>query len=117
MATYEKYAKDGEAPIASSPTTSLAASPSSSTHDGDEKVTISKSRKKRLQEARKLANCIKALLDEGRVEEDVKGVQIVKVFKTSTKQAMIARVCDSTLWSSLTLNRYLVASAGSRSPP
>ena len=94
MATYEKYAKDGEIPTASSPTIHPSASLSSATHDDDEKATISKSRKKRLQDTRRLANRIKALLDEGRVEEDVKGVQIVKVFKTSTKQAMIARVRD-----------------------
>ena len=53
---------------------------------------VSKSKKKRHQDARKLANRVKALLDEGRVEEDVKGVQIVKVTKASTKQAMVARV-------------------------
>lgn len=110
MATYEKYVKDGEVPAASSPTIHPSASLSSTTHDDDEKATISKSRKKRLQDTRRLANRIKALLDEGRVEEDVKGVQIVKVFKTSTKQAMIARVRDSTLWFSLKLNSRLVAS-------
>ena len=55
---------------------------------------MSKSKKKRYQETRKLANRIKALLDEGRIEEDVKGVQIIKVTKASTKQAMVARVSN-----------------------
>lgn len=59
----------------------------------DAKSPLSKSKKKRAQEARKLASRVKTLLDEGRVEEDVKGVQLVKVTKPSTKQAMVARVC------------------------
>ncbi|KAI0692553.1 hypothetical protein BC835DRAFT_1406996 [Cytidiella melzeri] len=53
---------------------------------------VSLSKKKRAREARKLAARVKAALDEGRVEEDLKGVKMEKVFsKASTKQAMVAR--------------------------
>lgn len=53
----------------------------------------STSKKKRAREARKLAARVKAALDDGRIEEDIKGVKMEKVFsKASTKQAMIARV-------------------------
>jgi ubiquitin carboxyl-terminal hydrolase 1 len=53
----------------------------------------SSSKKKRAREARKLEARVKAALDEGRIEEDIKGVKMEKVFsRCSTKQAMIARV-------------------------
>ncbi len=51
------------------------------------------SKKKRAREARRLEAKMKAALEEGRIEEDIKGVKMEKVFsKASTKQAMIARV-------------------------
>lgn len=50
------------------------------------------SKKKRAKEARKLEVKVKQALEEGRIEEDIKGVKMEKVFsKASTKQAMIAR--------------------------
>lgn len=53
----------------------------------------SASKKKRAKEARKLETKVKLALEEGRIEEDIKGVKMEKVFsKASTKQAMIARV-------------------------
>lgn len=53
----------------------------------------SQSKKKRARDARKLQAKVKAALDEGRIEEDIKGVKMEKVFsRASTKQAMIARV-------------------------
>ena len=53
----------------------------------------SSSKKKRAREARKLATRVMAALNEGRIEDDIKGVKLEKVFsKASTKQAMIARV-------------------------
>ena len=58
---------------------------------GDQDPSASK--KKRAREARKLAARVKAALDDGRIEEDIKGVKMEKVFsRASTKQAMIARV-------------------------
>ncbi|KAF8592300.1 cysteine proteinase [Ramaria rubella] len=52
----------------------------------------SASKKKRAREARKHEARVKAALEEGRIEEDVKGVKMEKVFsRCSTKQAMIAR--------------------------
>ncbi|TFY52843.1 hypothetical protein EVJ58_g9784 [Rhodofomes roseus] len=52
----------------------------------------STSKKKRAREARKLVARVKAALDDGRIEEDIKGVKMEKVFsRASTKQAMIAR--------------------------
>ncbi|OBZ70483.1 Ubiquitin carboxyl-terminal hydrolase 1 [Grifola frondosa] len=52
----------------------------------------SSSKKKRARDARKLLTRIKTAIDEGRIEEDIKGVKMEKVFsKASTKQAMIAR--------------------------
>ncbi|GJE87390.1 cysteine proteinase [Phanerochaete sordida] len=90
-ATYQKYAKEGAVEKPTTPSTSpIVTSPvqdatNSATH------AMTKSKKKRIQETRKLAGRVKALIDEGRVEEDVKGVQIVKVTRASTKQAMVAR--------------------------
>lgn len=58
----------------------------------DAQATISKKRK--AKEVRKLEIKLRASLDHGRLEEDVKGVKLDKVFsRASTKQAMIARVC------------------------
>ena len=57
------------------------------------KSTVSQSKKKRMREARRFALRIKTALEEGRIEEDIKGVKIEKVFsRASTKQAMVARV-------------------------
>ncbi len=51
------------------------------------------SKKKRARDSRKLLARVKAALDEGRIEEDIKGVKLEKVLsKASTKQSMIARV-------------------------
>ena len=61
---------------------------------GDQDPSASK--KKRAREARKMAARVKAALDDGRIEEDIKGVKMEKVFsRASTKQAMIARVRTS----------------------
>ncbi|KZT06536.1 cysteine proteinase [Laetiporus sulphureus 93-53] len=52
----------------------------------------SSSKKKRVRDAQKLLARMKAALDDGRIEEDIKGVKMEKVFsRGSTKQAMIAR--------------------------
>jgi len=56
----------------------------------DPQATISKRRK--AKDARKLEVKLRASLDHGRLEEDVKGVKLDKVLsRASTKQAMIAR--------------------------
>jgi len=53
----------------------------------------STSKKKRAKEAKKLERKVKLALEEGRIEEDIKGIKLDKVVsKASTKQAMIARV-------------------------
>ncbi|KIK98299.1 hypothetical protein PAXRUDRAFT_31259 [Paxillus rubicundulus Ve08.2h10] len=50
------------------------------------------SKKRRAKDARKLELRVRASLDHGRLEEDMKGVKLEKVFsRASTKQAMIAR--------------------------
>ncbi|KAI0265072.1 hypothetical protein BC834DRAFT_880000 [Gloeopeniophorella convolvens] len=60
--------------------------------DADAAQAVSASKKKRVREARRLAARVKAALDEGRVEEDIKGVKLERVFaRASTKQAMVAR--------------------------
>ncbi|KAI0941258.1 hypothetical protein AcV7_002875 [Taiwanofungus camphoratus] len=52
----------------------------------------SSSKKRRAREARKVMARVQAALDEGRIEEDIKGVKMEKVYsKASTKQAMVAR--------------------------
>lgn len=52
----------------------------------------SSSKKKRAREARKLEANVKAALEEERIEDDIKGVKMERVYsKASTKQAMIAR--------------------------
>ncbi|KAF8520812.1 hypothetical protein BU17DRAFT_75586 [Hysterangium stoloniferum] len=54
--------------------------------------STSSSKKKRAREARRLEAKVKAALHEGRIEEDIKGVKMEKIFsRCSTKQAMIAR--------------------------
>ncbi|KAF9226744.1 cysteine proteinase [Gyrodon lividus] len=60
--------------------------------------------KKRRADARKLELRVRALLEHGRLEEDVRGVRMEKVFSRATKQAMIAR---SPLVLALHLNRSL----------
>ncbi|RPD80747.1 cysteine proteinase [Lentinus tigrinus ALCF2SS1-7] len=50
------------------------------------------SKKKRARDSKKLLARVKAALDEGRIEEDIRGVKLEKVLsKASTKQSMIAR--------------------------
>ncbi|KAF9780012.1 hypothetical protein BJ322DRAFT_304727 [Thelephora terrestris] len=52
----------------------------------------SPSRKKRVREARKLEGRVKTAIEEGRIEEDIPGVKLEKVYsKESTKQVMVAR--------------------------
>jgi ubiquitin carboxyl-terminal hydrolase 1 len=58
------------------------------------KSSISQSKKKRVREARRLALRLKTALEEGRIEEDIKGVKIEKVFSRATKQAMVARASN-----------------------
>lgn len=56
------------------------------------KAAVSQSKKKRVREVKRFATRLKAALDEGRIEEDIKGVKMEKVFsRASTKQAMVAR--------------------------
>lgn len=51
------------------------------------------SKKKRARDARRLEVRVKAAIDAGRIEEDIPGVKLEKVYSTeSTKQVMIARV-------------------------
>ncbi|KAF7969923.1 hypothetical protein HWV62_25524 [Athelia sp. TMB] len=58
--------------------------------DSDPSASVSK--KKRAKEARKLEVKVKQALEEGRIEDDIKGIKMEKVFsKASTKQAMVAR--------------------------
>lgn len=53
----------------------------------------SSSKKRRLKEVRKMEARVKAALEEGRIEDDLKDVRMEKAFSpASTKQAMIARV-------------------------
>ncbi|EIW76180.1 cysteine proteinase [Coniophora puteana RWD-64-598 SS2] len=50
------------------------------------------SRRKRLKDVKRLEARVKSALDEGRVEEEIKGVKMERVVsRASTKQAMIAR--------------------------
>lgn len=77
---------------------------------GDQDPSASK--KKRAREARKLAARVKAALDNGRIEEDIKGVKMEKVFsRASTKQAMIARV--RTMFSCTTVSDSIILTATS----
>lgn len=55
--------------------------------------SLSSSKKKRGRDARKYEARVRSALDAGRIEDDIKGVPLERVFsKCSTKQAMIARV-------------------------
>ncbi|KAG7447707.1 cysteine proteinase [Guyanagaster necrorhizus] len=52
----------------------------------------SASKKRRLKDVRKMEARVKAALDEGRIEDELKDIRMEKVFSSmSTKQAMIAR--------------------------
>ena len=65
------------------------------TAEAGKSSVVSQSKKRRVREARRLALRLKTALEEGRIEEDIKGVKIEKVFsRASTKQAMVARVGD-----------------------
>ncbi|KIJ20419.1 hypothetical protein PAXINDRAFT_160978 [Paxillus involutus ATCC 200175] len=56
----------------------------------DPQASVSK--KRRAKEARKLELKVRASLEHGRLEEDMRGIKLEKVFsRASTKQAMIAR--------------------------
>jgi ubiquitin carboxyl-terminal hydrolase 1 len=58
----------------------------------DSNASISK--KKKAKDARRMEVRLRTALEQGRIEDDVKGVKMEKVFsKASTKQAMVARVC------------------------
>lgn len=58
--------------------------------NADPQVSVSK--KKKARDIRKLELKVKAALENGRLEEDIKDLKLEKVFsKASTKQAMIAR--------------------------
>ena len=58
--------------------------------NNEEKASLTK--KKRLRETRKFEQAVKLALDEGRVEDDIRGLKMERVFASaSTKQAMIAR--------------------------
>ena len=51
------------------------------------------SKKKRARDARKLETRVRTAIEEGRIEEDIPGVKLEKVYsRESTKQVMIARV-------------------------
>jgi len=64
----------------------------------------SPSKKKRAKEAKKLETKVKHALEEGRIEDDIRGVKMDKVFsKASTKQAMIARVSGHRKYESIDL--------------
>jgi ubiquitin carboxyl-terminal hydrolase 1 len=53
----------------------------------------SPARKKRAKVARELEASVRAAIEEGRIEEDIPGVKLEKVYsRESTKQVMIARV-------------------------
>jgi ubiquitin carboxyl-terminal hydrolase 1 len=51
------------------------------------------SKKKRLKDVKKMEAKVRAALEEGRIEDELEGVRMEKVFSAmSTKQAMVARV-------------------------
>lgn len=67
----------------------------SAAHDGPETA----SRKRRIAHARKLVKRVKTALEEGRIEDDIKGVTLEKVVsRQSTRQTMLARVCAYSLY-------------------
>ena len=58
-----------------------------------ERAKESASRKRRMREARKFEARVRAALEDGRIEEDVKGVTLERIVSPrSTKHTMIARV-------------------------
>ena len=58
-----------------------------------ERAKESASRKRRMREARKFEARVRAALEDGRIEEDIKGVTLERVVSPrSTKHTMIARV-------------------------
>jgi Ubiquitin carboxyl-terminal hydrolase len=70
------------------------------------KSSVSQSKKKRAREVKRLALRLKTALEEGRIEDEIKGVKVEKVFsRASTKQAMIARVGYFLLLRSTSINR------------
>ena len=73
----------------------------------------SMSKKRRVKEAKKLETKVKLALEEGRIEDDIKGVKMDKVFsKASTKQAMIARVSLVFMYSDVHFtNLFILASS------
>lgn len=78
----------------------------------------SQSRKKRAKDAKRLVDRMKKAIEEGRIEEDIKGVKIEKVFsRASTKQAMVARVSIIIIVSSLHLFKNPKASTRACPPP
>jgi len=73
---------------------------------------VSASKKKRAKDARKLEIKVQTALEHSRLEEDIKGVKLEKVFsKASTKQAMIARVSLRSLPCHLSLRHYVATSS------
>lgn len=73
------------------PASTTASSPSS--NPGASSSSVSSSQKKKAREIRKLEARVKAAIEEGRIEDDIKGVKMEKVYsRCSTKQSMIARV-------------------------
>jgi ubiquitin carboxyl-terminal hydrolase 1 len=75
------------------------------------KPEASPSKKKRAREAKRMVALVKMAIDEGRIEDDLKGIKMEKVqSKASTKQAMVARVRYSEWYlfcADYTLIRYL----------
>ena len=60
------------------------------------KAKESASRKRRMREARKFEARVRAALEDGRIEEDIKGVTLERVVSPrSTKHTMIARVSNN----------------------
>jgi len=58
-----------------------------------ENAKESASRKRRIWEARKFEDRVRAALENGRIEEDIKGIKLERVLSSrSTKHTMIARV-------------------------
>lgn len=90
LATYHRLEEDIQH------MTKSAGGSTSTELNGDAKTTMSQSKKKRLREAKRMLEKVKTALDEGRIEEEIKGLKMEKVFsRASTKQAMIARVCHA----------------------
>jgi hypothetical protein len=81
----------------------------------DQNASVSK--KKKAKDARKLEMRVKAALEQGRIEDDVKGVKTDKVMSvTSTKQAMVARVRSTNSSSHVPCLNSHTAAASPRAP-